>query len=73
MQEHTESNISEGMKYKQISKLDEEELRRLTGVKRKTFEKIIEILIEEEAKKKAKGGMEDRLLMALPYLFKAME
>ncbi|XBS67120.1 hypothetical protein ABLO99_08300 [Wolbachia endosymbiont of Armadillidium arcangelii] len=55
------------MKYKQISKLDEEELRRLTGVKRKTFEKIIEILIEEEAKKKAKGGMEDHLLMALPY------
>ena len=62
------------MKYKQISKLDDEEFRRLTGVKRSTFKKMTEILIEAEVEKKARGGrpnkqcMEDRLLMALEYL-----
>ncbi len=39
------------MQIEQISKLDEEDFRRLTGVKRKTFEKIIEIIMEEETKK----------------------
>jgi hypothetical protein len=62
------------MKFKQINTLDDEEFRRLTGVKRGTFKRMIEILIEEEVKKKAKGGkpnklsMEDRLLMELEYL-----
>jgi len=50
-----------------------EEFRRLTGVKRETFEKMVEILKEAEVQKKARGGkpnklpMEDRLLMMLEY------
>lgn len=62
------------MKYEQIKKLEEEKFRRLTGVKRTTFEKMIWILEEAEVKKKAKGGrksklsLEDRLLMALEYI-----
>lgn len=36
------------MKFEQITKFDEEEFRRITGVKRKTFEKITEVLIEEK-------------------------
>ena len=62
------------MKYEKIKEYKEEEFRRLTGVKRKTFEKMLEILKEAESKKKSKGGkpnnleLEDRLLMALEYL-----
>lgn len=62
------------MRFEKISRLENEEFRRLTGVKRSTFKRMIEILIEEEVKKKARGGkpnkqcMEDRLLMALEYL-----
>lgn len=62
------------MKFEQISKLSDEEFRRLTVVKRSTFKRMIEILIEAETKKKARGGkpnkqcIEDRLLMALEYL-----
>ena len=62
------------MKYEQIKGLGGEKFRRLTGVKRETFDKMIEILKEEDNKKKARGGrknklkIEDRLLMALEYL-----
>ncbi len=62
------------MKFEKINKLESEEFRRLTGIKRSTFKRMVEILIEEEIKKKARGGkpnkqcMEDRLLMALEYL-----
>lgn len=62
------------MKYEQIKKLEEEKFRRLTGVKRSTFEKMIGILGEADKKKKARGGrknklsLEDRLLMALEYI-----
>ena len=62
------------MKYEQIKELKDEDFRRLTGVKRTTFFKMIVILQEEDMKKKARGGrknklsMEDRLLMALEYL-----
>lgn len=62
------------MKYEVIQELDEEKFRRLTGVKRSTFEKMIELLSEADKKKKAKGGrksklsIEDRLLMALEYI-----
>lgn len=64
------------MKFKKISRLGDEEFRRLTGVKHSTFKRMKEILIEEEVKKKAKGGkpnkqcMGDRLLMLLEYLRK---
>lgn len=62
------------MKYEQIKELEKEKFRRLTGVKRSTFEKMIGILSEADKKKKARGGrknklsLEDRLLMALEYI-----
>ena len=62
------------MKYESIKGLEEEKFRRLTGVKRATFEKMMGILSEADKKKKAKGGrksklaQEDRLLMALEYI-----
>jgi len=62
------------MKYNQIKDLLEEQFRRLTGVKRETFKKMIEILREADRKKKASGGrknklsIEDQLLMALEYI-----
>jgi hypothetical protein len=62
------------MKYPQIQGLEEEKFRRLTGVKRSTFEKMISILNDADIKKKAKGGrknklcIEDQLLMALEYI-----
>ncbi len=62
------------MKYDKIKNYKDEEFRRLSGVKRSTFTKMIEILEESETKKKARGGkpnalpMEERLLMALEYL-----
>ena len=62
------------MKYPQIQELEEDKFRRLTGVKRSTFEKMISILTDADIKKKAKGGrknklcIEDQLLMALEYI-----
>lgn len=62
------------MKFDKISGLDDEKFRRLTGVKRTTFEKMITILGEEDRVKKAKGGrknklsIEDLLLMSLEYI-----
>jgi len=62
------------MKYLIIKGLEEEKFRRLTGVKRRTFEKMAEILREADKIKKIKGGrknplcIEDRLLMVLEYL-----
>jgi transposase len=62
------------MKYEQIKELEEEKFRRLTGVKKATFYKMVNILREEEVRKKARGGrknklcIEDRLLMSLEYI-----
>ena len=62
------------MKYPQIQGLEEDKFRRLTGVKRSTFEKMVSILNDANMKKKAKGGrknklcIEDQLLMALEYI-----
>lgn len=62
------------MKYGQIKELEGEKFRRLTGVKKDTFYKMVNILQEAEVKKKARGGrknklnIEDRLLMALEYI-----
>jgi transposase len=62
------------MKYEQIKELDDEKFRRLTGVKKATFYKMVDTLKEAEIKKKARGGrknklsIENRLLMALEYL-----
>ncbi len=38
------------MKYKEIEKLEGEKFRRLTGVKKATFERMVKILDEEEKK-----------------------
>lgn len=62
------------MKYESIKGLEDEKFRRLTGVKRATFEKMLAILSEADTKKHAKGGrkpklaLENRLLMALEYI-----
>lgn len=62
------------MKYEGIKELEDEKFRRLTGVKRSTFEKMVEILNKAEKSKQGKGGrkpklrLEDRLLMALEYI-----
>jgi len=42
------------MKYEQIKELEEEKFRRLTGVKKDTFDKMIGIFQEAEIKKKAR-------------------
>ena len=60
-------------KNEQLGDLTDEKFRRLTGVKRETFEKMVEILRESQIKKKQRGGrpnklcVEDILLMALEY------
>jgi len=62
------------MKYDQIQGMEDEKFRRLTGVKYKTFNTMVEILTEADNKKKSKGGrksklsIEDQLLMALEYI-----
>ena len=62
------------MRYELLKELSKEEFRRLTGVRRDTFEKMVNILKEAEVKKKCLGGkpnnleIEDRLLMTLEYL-----
>lgn len=62
------------MKYNRIQNMNDEGFRRLTGVKHKTFNRMIEILKEADAQKKKLGGrknklsIEDQLLLALEYL-----
>lgn len=62
------------MRYKVLESFTEDSFRRLTGVKRSAFEKMLSILKAFEIKKKSLGvkpnilSMEDRLLMALEYL-----
>jgi hypothetical protein len=62
------------MKYDRIQNMSDEAFRRLTGVKHKTFNRMIEILKEADAQKKKRGGrknkliIEDQLLLALEYL-----
>ena len=62
------------MKFNQLEKESGENFRRLTGIKKTTFDLMINILNQAERKRKAQGGkpnklsMEDRLLMTLEYL-----
>lgn len=62
------------MKFTAIKELSAVEFRRLTGVKKATFNKMTEILKEADKLKKTRGGrqnkliVEDRLLMTLEYL-----
>lgn len=61
-------------KYKKIKKLKPNEFKRLTGIKHQTFQEMLSILRDVEAKRMSRGGkphrlkLEDRLLMALEYL-----
>ncbi len=62
------------MKYKSISKLSDKDFKRRTGVERKTFRKMHELVNESEQKRKKilgrpqKLSYEDQVLMTLEYL-----
>lgn len=62
------------MKFEKIKDFQEKQFRRITGVKRSTFDKMVEIVAEADRIKKARGGrpndltIEDRILMTLEYL-----
>jgi Helix-turn-helix of DDE superfamily endonuclease len=62
------------MKWNILASLEEEKFRRLTGIKRATFDKIVEILTNAQQVKKKKNGrnnklyIESMLLMTLEYL-----
>ena len=62
------------MKFEKVKGLKDEQLRRLSGTKRTTFDKMVLILSEANRVKKIKGGLkskvsfEDMLLMTLEYL-----
>jgi hypothetical protein len=61
------------MKYEKMSSYPNTKFRRITGVKRKTFDEMVEILQVNEAVKRSKGGpkpslsVENMLLAALEY------
>jgi len=61
------------MKYENIKEYTDEQFRRITGVSRKTFERMLEILLPKHKKKLAKGGrkpklsLEEMLLATLEY------
>lgn len=52
------------MKFDTIKNLKPEDFRRLTGVKRETFNKMIEIIEEATRVKKAKGGRPNKLTIS---------
>ena len=62
------------MKFENLINLSGSQFRRITGVKRKTFDKMVEIVEAADKIKKAKGGrpnrlsIENRILMTLEYL-----
>ena len=62
------------MKYEHMLKLNEEQFRRISGVRKSTFEKMIEILSTAEEIRRSKGGpkprlsLEDSLMATLEYL-----
>jgi len=65
---------NEEMKYEEIANYSNTKFRRITGVKRATFQKMVEILQEAYAQKHRrrertpKLSIEDLLLAALEYL-----
>ena len=62
------------MKYETLKGYSDEDFRRITGVKRVTFGKMMEILCKEFAVKHARGGrkpklpVEEQLLATLEYI-----
>ena len=61
------------MKYEKMKNNSEGKFRRITGIRRKTFGKIIKILKDAEAERRSKGGpkpklsIEDMLMSTLEY------
>jgi len=61
------------MKYEKMKTYDEGKFRRITGVRRKTFNKMVELLKNAEVLKRSKGGpkprltIENMLLAAIEY------
>jgi len=61
------------MKYETLKNYSDEKFRRITGVKRMTFEKMLEILLPKLKEKLSKGGrkpklnLEEMVLAALEY------
>ena len=61
-------------KYKELHGFPEKQFRRLTGVQRETFEKMVEVLVKAQNERYRKAGrkgslsIEDKLLMSLEYL-----
>ncbi|MDR2781857.1 MAG: IS5/IS1182 family transposase, partial [Holosporaceae bacterium] len=49
------------MKFEGIKSLSDEEFWRLTGVKKATFEKMVEILKVSDSQKKKRGGRPNKL------------
>jgi hypothetical protein len=62
------------MKFELVKELDDEKFRRLTGVKRSTFHKMVDILNESIKNRKTNSGrkkklsIENSLLMTLEYI-----
>lgn len=62
------------MKFEKIKSVSDAQFRRVTGLKRTTFNTMVEILNAKHKEKKAKGGrpnkliVEDMLLMAMEYI-----
>jgi hypothetical protein len=49
------------MRYKKLQNLRDDSFRRLTGVKRCTFDKMVEILMHARSQRKLKGGKPNKL------------
>lgn len=62
------------MKFETVKNLDDEKFRRLTGVKRPTFDKMVSILDDSIKKRRVNSGrkkklsIENSLLMTLEYI-----
>lgn len=62
------------MKFETVKSLEDEKFRRLTGVKRSTFDKIVDILGQSIKSRKANSGrkkklsLENSLLLTLEYI-----
>ncbi len=62
------------MKWKNLQLASDDDFRRIVGVKRKTFNRMVEILTEAQIKKKSRGGRPNKLsipemlLMTMEYL-----
>lgn len=62
------------MRFAQVQELEDKRFSRLTGVKKATFLKMVDILRQADSLKKSKGGrknklnLEEQLLVTLEYL-----